>query len=403
MITFREKDFTIQEGHYTGPKDQDKVPGAVEVISKSAIGGALAGSAIGAILKDTTALEGAITGGKYGAIGGVLLKFFLNYLHNPMTRVKYQDIDKNIRREFGIIRLSGITVGDTVSKRASIDEKFSFNDRAVTEYKINFSVQNDQVTMYTLGITDEELKKIDKILDYYCKKYTGMSYVASRINEKINAYSVIIVFTNYQVISNFIMELSNELETKINLLDNKALVQNRINGEDGERNFSVTEINKFDAIKILGTTGISFLKEIPNGFGKAVSSVVIGLVSSAAKKIGKDEISKTKIPAPRQYFGNPYLEGTLKKLHYVEGFHYSIGKEDSEYNMSLVNGLFIVTAKKEDSKEIDEIYWKHLKNKIRRSDTGKVIVWTYSIQSRDEFEFALKKLMKTELKFNIYE
>ena len=48
MIEFRQKDFSLKEGHYTGPKDMDKVPGAVEVIGKSALGGALAGSAVGA-------------------------------------------------------------------------------------------------------------------------------------------------------------------------------------------------------------------------------------------------------------------------------------------------------------------------------------------------------------------
>ena len=78
MIQFRQKDFSIREGHYTGPKDMDKVPGALEVIGKSALGGALAGSAVGAILKDSTTLEGALKGAKLGGIGGILLKFFIN-------------------------------------------------------------------------------------------------------------------------------------------------------------------------------------------------------------------------------------------------------------------------------------------------------------------------------------
>ena len=41
-MKFKQKKFTLQEGHYTGPKDQDKVPGALEVVGKSALGGALA-------------------------------------------------------------------------------------------------------------------------------------------------------------------------------------------------------------------------------------------------------------------------------------------------------------------------------------------------------------------------
>ena len=40
MIKFRQKNFTIPEGHYTGPKDMDKVPGVLEMVGKSALGGA---------------------------------------------------------------------------------------------------------------------------------------------------------------------------------------------------------------------------------------------------------------------------------------------------------------------------------------------------------------------------
>ena len=102
MIKFRQKQYTIPEGHYTGPKDMDKVPGAVEVIGKSALAGAGVGGAVGGLLNDSTVISGAIQGGKYGAIAGTILKFFLNYLHNPMTSIKYQEVDKLIRREFGI-------------------------------------------------------------------------------------------------------------------------------------------------------------------------------------------------------------------------------------------------------------------------------------------------------------
>ena len=231
MIEFRQKDFSIKEGHYTGPKDQDKVPGAMEVVGKSALGGALAGSAIGAIVKDSTVWEGALTGAKWGGVGGILLKFFINYLHKPMSKVKFQEVDRNIRREFGIYRLAGITVGDNVGKRADVDEKFSFSDRQVSKYKLNFAVQNNKIIMYTFDLTQAELDKVDKILDYYCKKYTGMEYNSSVINYKLNSYAVDITFTNYQIISNFIMELSNELGCKINLLDNKAIVQGRLEAE----------------------------------------------------------------------------------------------------------------------------------------------------------------------------
>ena len=187
MIEFRQKDFTIPEGHYTGPKDQEKLPGAVEIIGKSALIGSLGGAVVGKLSKEISTLKGAAEGGKYGALAGIAFKLFLNHLHKPMSTIKYQDVDKNIRREFGIYRVADITIGDKIDKRAKIEEKFGFNDRNVTNYKINISIANNEVTLYTFNMTSDEIDNLSHILDYYCKKYYGMNYSSSLINQKINA------------------------------------------------------------------------------------------------------------------------------------------------------------------------------------------------------------------------
>ena len=413
MIKFRQKDFSLKEGHYTGPKDMDKVPGAVEVVGKSAIGGALAGSAIGAALKDSTAWEGFKTGTKAGGIAGIFLKVFINYLHKPMSKVKFQEIDRNIRREFGIYRMAGITVGDKLDKRADIDEKFGFSDRQVSKYKLNFAVQDNKITMYTFDLSNDELDKVDKTLDYYCKKYTGMEYNSSVINYKLNSYSVDIIFTNYQVISNFIMELSQVLECKINLLDNKAIVDSRIKeageegglGEETTKNFSVAVLNKYEIMKILGKAGRSAFIGARRGIGTSFSNFITTLISSAAEKINADELIKTGHPAPRENFGNVYLEDILKKNKYIEGFHYTVGsKSDAPIQVSIISGLLIITADKgKDSEELDKIL-KPWILKMGRKDTGKVIVWTYSIQSRKETELIIQKIMKTyQGNINLYD
>lgn len=410
MIKFKQKKFTLAEGHYTGPKDQDKVPGALEVVGKSALGGALAGSAVGAMLKDSTAIEGAITGGKWGAVAGAVFKFFLNYLHNPMTRVKYQDVDKVIRREFGIYRASGVTVGDTISKRANLDEKFAFNDRNVTNYKISFSVQNDQVTMYTFRLSEKELETVDKILDYYCKKYVGMEYAATLINKKYNAYSVIIVFTNYQVISNFIMELSNALETRINLLDNKALVHTRISEYDEEeKTFSAIGTNNL--VKILGkrvlgsatnVISLGFLRDIK----EAASSIVMGMITNEAAKEGMEVLARAGMSMPREAYNNEFLKDLLKKLHYVESIHYSVGKKNVNANISMISGRLVITVLKgEDQKKLDKDLWSHYKTQMTRTDTGKnnVIIYSYLINSKKELENIIRKMMSIDIMFNVFE
>lgn len=405
MIVFKRKEFTIPEGHYTGPKDMDKVPGAFEIIGKSALAGTGLGGIIGGISKESSVLGGAVEGGKYGTLAGIILKFFLNYLHNPMSSIKYQEVDKLIRREFGIYRMSGITVGDSLNKRATLDEKFSFNDRNVTNYKINFSIQNDAVTMYTLGLTDKELDKTSKILDYYCKKYVSMEYTSIAINPKVNSYSVSIVFTNYQVISNFIMELSNSLNTKINLLDNKALVENRIRGNEVEKTFSTKLFNKYDLMKILGGYSLPGLVTSPSSLRSSISGSLLMTLKGSLEKLGYDELSKIKdISTPRKGFGNRYLEDVLNKLHYVENYDYTVGDIGTDLNMSLFSGVFLITIPKsnENVKKIDNNLWKKLNN-INRSDTGKVIVYSYVMNTKNEFEYLIKKLMSLDLKPNIFE
>lgn len=412
MIKFRQKQYTIPEGHYTGPKDMDKVPGALEVVGKSALVGAGIGGAAGGLLKDSTVLSGALTGGKYGAITGAILKFFLNYLHNPMTSIKYQEVDKLIRREFGIYRAAGITVGDTLDKRAKIDEKFSFNDRDVTKYKLNFSIQDNAITMYTLGMTSKELDITSNTLDYYCKKYTGMEYSSYVINSKTNSYSVSITFTNYQVIANFIMELSKVLNTKINLLDNKALVDSRIkasvmNNEAEERTYSVKEFNKYDLMKILGRGGVFSISPHLGfkGMGETLGSSIMGIILTSLDKLGGDVALLDGLTTKRDNFGNVYLEDRLKKLHYIENYDYTVGNLKVPVNMSMFSGIFIITVAK-DTKELEKIdsgFWKNLKGKVGRVDTGKVIVYNYTIKTKNEFDFILKKFMSLDVEPNIFE
>lgn len=411
-IKFKRKQFTIQEGHYTGPKDYDKVPGAIEVIGKSALAGTGIGAITGKLLPNSTMWEGAKTGGKIGTIAGIALKFFLNYLHNPMNKIKYSEVDKVLRREFGVYRAMGITVGDKVSSRSKIEEKFSFNDRNVCNYKVNIAICNDQVTMYTFGMTDSELQKTSDLLDYYCKKYTGMEYTSILINRKVNAYSVVIVFTNYQVISNFLVELANKLETKINILDNKAIVDLRIKdrtkdiseedpiedvpkAEDDDNSlqksfsFKLGSFGKYDLIRLLGSKGIGH-------FGSGTIS--LALLSGILNKLSIDE--RSKIEGMNLKMGelrNPYLKSTLSRLHYIDGVHYTVGDNEAEISMSLINGIFLITVNKKSPifKNVENNFYKKLSTKIKRIDSGDVVVYSYPVQSKQELDMIINTLMKS--------
>lgn len=412
MKIFRQKQYTIQEGHYTGPKDMDKVPGALEVIGKSALAGSGIGAVVGGMMKDSSILSGAATGGKIGTVTGIILKFFLNYLHNPMTTVKFKNVDKLIRREFGIYRMSGITVGDSLDKRASVDEKFSFNSRNITDYKVTFCVQDNQVTMYTFGMSDQELQKTSDILDYYCKKYFGMEYSSSLLNRRLNAYSVTIVFTNYQVISNFIMELSNTLNTKINLMDNKALVDTRmseVKNEDlDEKSFSfLGDLTKYDLMKIIGNGVSNFAGGLIRGsIGKGASYTIMGLLAQSLRNLSTGDIAKIPgITVNSGILDNKFLKAELKKEHYIENIHYSIGDPEAEVNVSLISGVFVITVPKgtEEDKKINSGFYKKFLSQVKMSESGNVRVYTYVVPSRKEFSFVLKTLMKLGFRINIFE
>ena len=402
MIKFKKKEFTIPEGYYSGPKDLTKIPGTLELIGKGSTIGAITGGIAGKFIEDSSIIDGAITGSKVGTLSGIAAKLLLNYIHKPMTKIKYQEVDRNIRRQFGVYQISGFTVGDNITNRGNIRDKFSYNDRNVCDYKINFAIYDNKITMYTFGMTKDELNGVSKILDEYCKKYFAMKYSAKLINQRVYSYAVDIIFTNYQVISNFIIELSDFIKSKINLLDNNAIVSLRLsesaeNFNEEERTYSVSSLNKYDLIKILTKgvlSGINFTHKLRTDTSTAILSAIL----EGIKHLGKNEVNKITGNLGQKVtdLNNVFLESELKKLHYVDGFSYTTGNEATKLNMSLNSGIFIITAVKELEKELDKKVWKIFPEKINKSKIGGVNVYTYVVKSLSEFEMLLNKVMSVE-------
>lgn len=413
MIKFRYKNFTIPEGHYTGPKNIDGIPGYLELATKGVLIGSGVGAVGGAVIPDVSIEDGAITGAKAGLVGGILTKLLNNHIHKPMGSIKFQEVDKAIRRQFGIYQIVGIEVDGNLDKRAKLEDRFSFNDRQVTKYKINVAICNNSFTMYTFGISSEELDKVSKILDSYCKKYYGMEYDSILINPKLNSYSVAIIFTNVGIISDFLMEISKNLDTKINLLDSKAIVLPRIEeagkeemGGDEEKTFSgIPSFNTFDLIKILSS---NTLLGLTRGLKGLASEGVLGALLDATLKLGDDEKQRLGLPVSLGSLNNNYLITKLKELHFAEGFHYTIGGSMSgakgRVNMAVSSGLFYVTSdkKNEDYEDLEKVY-DRIKGQVRRIDTGKVCTYVYMIKSDSAFKNILSRFMKTGIKFNIFE
>ena len=417
MIKFRQKIYTIPEGHYTGPKDMEQIPGTVELVSKGAIGGAGVGAVVSAVLNKgsfDSAKSGAVTGMKYGAASGLLAKLLLNYMHKPMTSLKYQEVDQAIRRQFGVFRISGITVGDSIDKRDKIEEKFSFNDRNVSEYKINIAICDNKFTLYTFGMTNQELDQTSSILDYYCKKYYGMEYDAKVINARVNSYSVAIAFTNGMAVSDFIMELSDKLKTKINLLDSKAIILPRLESaskdseeEPEESTFSVTDLTSFDLLRMIMKGGLIMGTAKKVFKSSEFAYAAIPALIDASSTLSSIEKQRAGIPISLGELNNVYLEETLKKLHYIEPMDYTAyGSSNAGglVNMSVGNGILFITVgkKSNDYDELENRFYKPLQGTIKRSEGNGVICYIYPIKSDRDFKDVLNKLMSCKVKPNIF-
>lgn len=400
MIKFKQKEYTIQEGHYTGPKDLEKVPGTLEVLGKATIGGTAAGGVIGGVLKTagvegSSITEGLVVGGKTGFLAGLVSKFLLNALHKPMKTVKFQEVDKLLRAKFGIYRISGFTTGDSLEKRKTVDEKFGFNDRRVTDYKISFCIRDNQVTMYTLGISDEELDKLNVSLDYYCKKFSGMSYSSKPINTKTNSYSVSITFTNYKAISDFIFEVSEVLGCRINMLNDDVLIE-----MEAEKQFSETLLDKYDMMRVLGKVAGSSINSLSLGGPKAAwSTFVSKIIKESFDRIKDQELAKY-FPSKRKDLGTMWLEDRLKRLGFYEGVHYTKDLKNRECNIRLDRGLFMVTSLIGSKQDLllNKIMPKDKKKEIQ----NKVNLWTMYVENRNEFDILLKKIITAGINPNIF-
>lgn len=327
-----------------------------------------------------------------------------------MNSVKYQEVDKQIRSCFGINRVSGFTFGDSRENRAKLNEAFAFNDRIISDYKILFTIQNNQVTMYTQNISDVELRMISDTLDYYCKKYYGMDYNSKSLDTRCNSYSVSITFTNYSIISDFLIELADTLKTRINILDNKAIVEDRVNQEDNDikisspKFFSSTKLDKYDIMKILYSGGMKIARSLSLGKSNSeISSNVMEMISDGLDKYsGNNFISMSRNGGTKKEFDNDWLLHVMKdKLRLIEGLHFTTGKNsDNGINIRLYSGTLIITAnnKSKDFKHLEKI-----KDNFNISDFNKkVSIFTYDMKSKAELEVIINKLFNLGIVPNVY-
>jgi hypothetical protein len=408
MIKFKQKEYTLQEGHYTGTKSIKKVPGAIKVIFKSVLSGMGIGAGVGAVVPEETVGTGAKKGAKAGFWAGVALKILIDKFHKPMSSVKFQKVDQAIRKEYGIREVSGMIVGDTKEKRDNLNSHFAFNNSEVFKFKINVLILKKRVTLYLADLNKKDLDLLNESLDYYCYKYHGMEYSSKLLNQKRNSYSVTIVFTNYDAIAKFLIEISNSLETRINVLDKEANLEEMVS-KDKEKTFSILSKNsslptfdKYDMIKILGKGG-TIIKA--GGFKTKAGDYIMDSLSAAllhAKDVNKAE-ARGVSPFKRKELGNHYLEKAFKDLGFKEGKDYTVGKNTGPFNMYLHEGYLIICSGLNGSlfRKFDSKILRNYKFSITTVNKNATL-YSYKIGSNSDLDQLLRDIVNLNIKPNIY-
>ena len=396
MIIFKEKQYTLKEGHYTGPKDPDEVPGAIKTIAGATALGYAAGAVADKITEDSRKPKlgdeppsWKTRGAQAGFVAGVMSKLLLNTIHNPMDSIKFQELDKSLRRSFGMYRASGITIGDSRENRERMKESFVINSKKVTDFKINVTVAKGKLVMYTLELTEKQEEDLNDILDYYCKKYFGMKYTSTPLKNK-GSWSITIVFTNHQVAANFLIEVGETLGVRQNILNDDL-------PEADTKMFSWVPFLDKTELKDLFSRGIL---KIVSGKVPYNSKGLTDMLVEGLSRLKALECTDIGIKSPREDYGNKYLEKVLQKLD-PRGTQWTAAQNDSDLNLYLFRGTLMVCAS-HGSKEEGLMKGLRELKPVASKSSGSASLWTYQMKTPGDLEVVLRKIIGTKAKLNIY-
>ncbi len=399
MKIFKEKQYTLQEGHYAGPKDLNEgVPGAFKTIAAATAVGYGLGKVADKVTEnsrepvlgsDESKSSWSTRGAQAGFVAGVMSKLILNTMHNPMTSIKFQELDKALRRSFGMYRAGGFTVGDSRENRNKMKESFVINSRDLTDFKINVSIAKGKLVMYTLGLSPQQEADLNDILDYYCKKYYGMKYTSAMIGKTPGSWSIEIVFTNHQVAANFLLEVGETLGVRQNLLDNDI--------EDAVKTFTWVPLLDKTELKDIFSKGVL---KLVTGKIPYSSKGLIDLMIDPLERLRAIECSEVGIKEPRENYGNKFLELVIKKLD-SRGTKWTAGENESDLNLYLFRGTLIVCASHGSKPEGMMKSIREL-SPVASKSQGSASLWTYRMKTTGDLEVVLRKILQTGTVLNIY-
>lgn len=209
MATMKVKRFSLEEGGFTGEKF-----GAGQTYMRQGLAATAVGAGVGAIVGQG---RGALIGSGIGLIAGLITAALTRSCFNRKPQENITT--KNLFKEF----TSYVDYWEKSNKRGENylgvnTENYDIDDDPA-KYDVSVKANEDSIVMYIRPLQKAEIKKVNKILDYWCENTKNNDYISEQTKD--GGWIVTMKLVNYKSAAQFLFELMNQCRFRINFLVRK--------------------------------------------------------------------------------------------------------------------------------------------------------------------------------------
>ena len=209
MATMKIKRFSLEEGGFTGKKF-----GAGQTYFRQGLAATAVGAGVGAIIGKG---RGALIGSGIGLITGLITAALTRSCFNRKPQENITT--KNLFKEF----TSYVDYWEKSNKKGENylginTENYDIDDDP-SKYDISVKANEDSMVMYIRPLKKEEIKLVNKILDFYCISAKNNDYISEQ--SKDGGWIVTMKLINYKSAAQLLFDLMDQCKFRINFLVRK--------------------------------------------------------------------------------------------------------------------------------------------------------------------------------------
>ena len=209
MATMKVKRFSLEEGGFTGKKF-----GAGQTYFRQGLAATAVGAGVGAIIGKG---RGALIGSGIGLITGLITAALTRSCFNRKPQENITT--KNLFKEF----TSYVDYWEKSNKKGENylginTENYDIDDDP-SKYDISVKANEDSMVMYIRPLKKEEIKLVNKILDFYCINAKNNDYISEQ--SKDGGWIVTMKLINYKSAAQLLFDLMDQCKFRINFLVRK--------------------------------------------------------------------------------------------------------------------------------------------------------------------------------------